>query len=124
MPILDVQVVGELSAPVRAGLAGRLAEGAAEVLGSRPAGTWVKLTFLPRADYAENGGGPDASIAPVVVRLLLRVVPEGEALAAQAHALTLTIAAACGRSPEDVHVLYEPAAAGRIAFGGQLVEGE
>lgn len=124
MPILDVQLVGDVPGPERAGLARRLAEGAAEVLGSRPAGTWVKVSFLPRADYAENGGGPDASIAPVFVRLLLRVVPEGDARAAQAQALTLTIAAACARSPDDVHVLYEPAAAGRIAFGGQLVEGE
>jgi phenylpyruvate tautomerase PptA (4-oxalocrotonate tautomerase family) len=124
VPILDVQIVGDLPAEIREGLAAHLADAAAEVLSSRPAGTWVKLQALPRADYAENGGGPEGAIEPVFVRVLLRAVPQGEALRAQAHALTQAIAAVCGRSPDDVHVLYEPAAAGRIAFGGRLVDGE
>lgn len=124
MPILEVQIVGDPPTEIREGLAAHLAEAAADVLGSRPAGTWVKLQALPRADYAENGGGPDASIAPVFVRVLLRALPEGEVLRAQAHALARAIAGVCARSVDDVHVLYEPAAAGRIAFGGRLVEGD
>ena len=32
----------------------------------------------------------------------------------------LAIAEACSRPVEDVHILFEPPAAGRIAFGGKL----
>ncbi len=36
--------------------------------------------------------------------------------------LTERFAEICGRSPEHVHIIYEPPAAGRIAFGGKLRE--
>ena len=46
--------------------------------------------------------------------------PGGDALGREARALTEAVAGACGRSAEHVHLLYEPPAAGRIAFGGEL----
>jgi hypothetical protein len=36
--------------------------------------------------------------------------------------LTEGVASLCGRSPENVHLLYEADAQGRIAFGGRLRE--
>ena len=44
------------------------------------------------------------------------------ALAEEVRTLTHAVARAVARPPEHVHVLSEPAAAGRIAFGGALVE--
>ena len=120
MPILEIEVVGELAPGKRDGLAGRLAEETGRVLGSRPQGTWVRLRELAREDYAENGGGPPEGVLPVFVRVLMAEVPAGEALARLARDLTTAVAEACGRAPEDVHVLFEPPAHGRIAFGGQL----
>lgn len=58
MPILDVQLIGAVPRDLRAGLAQRIADAAAEVLRSRPQGTWVKLHFIATDAYAENAGGP------------------------------------------------------------------
>ena len=43
MPVLEVRVVGELAGGLDDGLAQRIADAAAEVLGSRPRGTWVAV---------------------------------------------------------------------------------
>ncbi len=122
MPILDVEIVGDLPEPAQNGLARRLADAAGEVLRSRPQGTWVKVRFLEEHAYAENAGGPDAGVSPVFVRVLKRGLTSGEALKSEIEALTKAIAAACGRATENVHIIYEPPGAGRVAFGGQLVE--
>lgn len=120
MPILEVRVVGELAAHLEADLAQRIADAAGAALGSRPGGTWVTVDTVPAARYAENGGAGE--VAPVFVRVLLRDGPPREGLAAQVAALTAALAGCCGRPAENVHVVYEPAAAGRVAFGGRLVE--
>ncbi|MND08911.1 hypothetical protein D3C83_318630 [compost metagenome] len=46
--------------------------------------------------------------------------PQGDDLAAQALRLTEAIAAACNRPAANVHLVYEPPARGRVAFGGTL----
>jgi phenylpyruvate tautomerase PptA (4-oxalocrotonate tautomerase family) len=122
MPILDVLVVGEPPAAVRDDLARRIAEAAAAVLESRPQGTWVHVRVVPPADHAENAGGPDPGVAPVFVRILLRELPARDVLREQASRLAAAVAAACARPAEHVHLIYEPAALGRVAFGGRLVE--
>jgi phenylpyruvate tautomerase PptA (4-oxalocrotonate tautomerase family) len=119
MPILDVEVVGDVPPMVREGLAQRLADAAGEALASRPQGTWVKLRFLDPPAYAENGGAA-GGVRPVFVRVLQHTPPSGEARAEEAARLTRAVARACGREPEHVHLLYEAAARGRIAFGGEL----
>jgi len=111
MPILDVELVGE--PPADGDLARRLADAAGVVLKTPPGKTWVRLRFL--SDYAENGGGPPAGIRPVFVSVLT-----ADASKDSAEALATAIAEACGRSAENVHILYEPPARGRIAFGGKL----
>jgi len=120
MPVLEVRAVGELIG-VESGLAQRIADAAAGVLGSPPGGTWVTVDTISPACYAENGGA-EPGIAPVFVRVLLRGGPPVERLAEQVAALTRAVAVCCGRREQNVHVVYEPAAAGRVAFGGRLVE--
>ncbi len=120
MPILDIEIVGEpTDAP--ADLALRLAEAAGQVLASRPMGTWVKLRWLPAERYAENGGGPPGGVLPVFVRLLTARNPPAGVGAREARDLTQAIAQACERPAENVHICYQAPAAGRVAFGGQLV---
>jgi len=40
---------------------------------------------------------------------------------AQAEQLSTAFARLCNRPKENVHILYQPSTAGRIAFGGKLV---
>lgn len=122
MPILEVDIVGELDPVARKGIAARLADVVGHALRSRRGGTWVKVQLVPRGLYAENGGGPAAGVLPVFVRVLLRDVPEGDARAAQVRDLTRAVALVCGRPEQNVHVLYEGSALGRLAFGGKLVD--
>ena len=119
MPILNIEIVGPMEDGLRTGLAERLADLAAQALDSRPQGTWVTLNFVPSAHYAENAGGPPPGVWPVMVRVLQAVVPQGAALEKQASDLANAIATAVGRSSEQVHILVEPPAKGRIFFGGQ-----
>ncbi|HEY5552111.1 MAG TPA: hypothetical protein VIK52_09490 [Opitutaceae bacterium] len=123
MPILDIEMVvvpGEVLDP---GISRAIAEAAATVF-STPAGTtWVKFHTLPAVDYAENGIEPAEAPAPVFVRVLKRDLPESGALRAEAAKLAAAIASVCKRPVENVHILYEPPGAGRVAFGGRLVDG-
>jgi phenylpyruvate tautomerase PptA (4-oxalocrotonate tautomerase family) len=123
MPILDIERVlidGVDVAPP--GLAQRLADAAGHALGSAPGQTWVRLRALPLAAYAENDVAALPSDAlPVFVTVQQAHPPQGEALQAQATALTAAIAAALGCDAQRVHVLMAPPAAGRQAFGGTVV---
>ncbi|MGZ3697276.1 MAG: tautomerase family protein [Bdellovibrionota bacterium] len=116
MPILDVEIVGASDAE---GLARRLADAAGIVLGSAAGGTWVKLRFLPRENYAENGDLP-ARVQPVFVSVLLGRCFEGEVQSRLALKLAEEFSKILDRPRENIHLLFEPSAAGRIAFGGKL----
>jgi phenylpyruvate tautomerase PptA (4-oxalocrotonate tautomerase family) len=122
MPILDVQILGEMPGAVRVGLARRLADVVGELLGAAPGHTWVRLHWLPREDYAENACDLPETVEPVFVTVLKRELPASSELRDEIRALTRAVAQVLGRAPENVHVLYEPPAAGRIAFGGEFVE--
>jgi phenylpyruvate tautomerase PptA (4-oxalocrotonate tautomerase family) len=114
MPILRVEVV---AAVLPAGLAQRIADGAASALGTAPGRTWVRLRCLAPEDYAENGADSEG-LAPVFVELLLRrPLTEGRATLS---ALTDAVAEACERPRDRVHILLLPPAAGRMSFGGVL----
>lgn len=120
MPILDVEIVRAPGEKSDAGLAAALAEGAGKVFASPPGRTWVKLRDIAADQYAENGGGPAPGILPVFVTVL-KARWEQNGLGPEVAALTEVVAERCGRPAENVHVLYVPPAAGRIAFGGRLV---
>jgi phenylpyruvate tautomerase PptA (4-oxalocrotonate tautomerase family) len=98
-----------------------LAAAAAEALDARPGGTWVRLRFLDAAHYGEGDGGPPSGVTPVFVSVVMARPPTGRRLADAVRRLTGAIAAGVGRSAEHVHVTFEPAAVGRVAFGGKLV---
>jgi phenylpyruvate tautomerase PptA (4-oxalocrotonate tautomerase family) len=122
MPILDVTVIGDPPARARGGWAGRIAEAAGAVFHSGPGNTWVVLHEHTLEDYAENAAGPVERYAPVFVRVLKKSLPLEPELKIEVEALTRAVAEVCGRDPAQVHVIYEPPAAGRVAFGGRLVE--
>ena len=123
MPILDIEIVVEDAEAIEPTLASKLADVAGEVFGVVAGTTWVRLRALPRTRYAENGGGPPEGVLPVFAGVLLADPLEGQELRSQVHALTAAIAKVCERPPENVHVFYQPAAGGRVAFGGKLVDG-
>jgi len=118
MPIVDVEIVGQES--VGGDLAARLADMAGPVFGSPPESTWVRVRSLPREHYAENGTASPDGWNSVFVTVRKAQRPTGSALEAEVRALTEGVAGVCGRPVENVHILYEPDAQGRIAFGGSL----
>lgn len=119
MPILEVEVVGEVSAPLRHGLAQRLADAAGQVFESAPQQTWIKLRSLHALDYAENAGLAPAPL-PIFVRVLLRSALVVEERRRIADELARAVAEVCARPVARVHILFEEPGQGRIAFGGKL----
>ena len=116
MPIVDVQIVGPslATAEVLAGAIG-------DALKMPPGRVWLRLHPMAEDRYAENGGVLQGPL-PVFVSVLHARLPVGEALQAELAALTQAVASATGRPVARVHVEYAPAGAGRMAFGGRLVE--
>lgn len=108
---------------LREGLARELADALGGVFGTaRDSGrTWVKVREIPHSQYAEQGGAV-GDVQPVFVRVLTAKRPEGELLKQEMMRVTMVIASALDRRAENVHVIYEADAQGRIAFGGKLVE--
>jgi len=117
MPILDV----ELYEPVAPGLAQRLADAVGQALATPPGRTWVRLHPQDPQHYAENGKVVAPADMPVLVVILHREPPQGVALESEVRALTALVAAVLGKDAERVHLRYAVAAAGRQAFGGNLV---
>lgn len=122
MPVLEVELVTAAGEEPPWDLAGRLADAAGQVFGTPPGRTWVRLRTLARDAYAENGGGPPEGTLPVFVSVLRAQVPAPGAITEEVRRLTEAVASACDRPAEHVHVLYQPQGAGRLAFGGRLVE--
>lgn len=120
MPILDVEMTCDSDSALDDSLAAHLADAAGDIFGTAPGHTWVRVRSLPLAQYAENGGGPPVGVFPVFVTVLKATWPEGKKMEMEIAQLTERFAEICGRSPAHVHVLYDPPAAGRIAFGGVL----
>jgi phenylpyruvate tautomerase PptA (4-oxalocrotonate tautomerase family) len=121
MPILDVGLVLGAGEEVPTGLAAAVADAAAAVFGTPAGGTWVKVHGFSAERYAENGGPTESR--PVFVRVMRAHLPVQLELEQEAPTLAAAIARACGRPVENVHIIYEPPAAGRIAFGGKLLKG-
>jgi len=121
MPILDVEIVTGSKESLEDGLARKLADIAGDILGSAVGGTWVKLRALPREYYAENAD-TSVDLRPIFVSILMSKNPSAETMGHQAEELSRSFGMACDRPKENVHVLYQVAAAGRVAFGGELVK--
>jgi len=124
MPIVSVQLVTSPGSP---GFDQAVTQTLADRLGylfqSEPGTTWVKLFELDRTAYAENGESPDGSIQPTFVEVLHRLLPDEAELAEEAKLVSACVAEVLGRPQQNVHVIYLPEGAGRVAFGGTLVPG-
>ena len=120
MPILEVEFIGAVSREIRSGLAQRIADAAAAAFDSAPQGTWVKLRFLDEKSYAENSAVRPSTAQPVFVSVTQSSLPAEPERSEQASVLSNAIADLSDRPVENVHILFEPPAAGRIFFGGRL----
>ena len=119
VPIVDVELVGDVV--ITAETTQRLADTIGEALSSRIGGTWVRVRLLAPDNYAENGGLDEAT-RPAFVTVLEHTRPTGSDLVERIGRVTAAVVAATGRDPDNVHVLFEADAVGRLAFGGRLVE--
>jgi phenylpyruvate tautomerase PptA (4-oxalocrotonate tautomerase family) len=123
VPVLEIEMVVANGEALPASLAASLADAAGEVFGSKAGQTWVRLRALAAGEYAENGGDPASAPRPVFVSVLQADPPQGEELRLQVDRLTVAIARVCALPPENVHLVYQASARGRVAFGGRLVGG-
>jgi phenylpyruvate tautomerase PptA (4-oxalocrotonate tautomerase family) len=121
MPILDVQIALRPGEDLPPNLASAIANAAARVFGAPPGNTWVLVKALPASAYAEDSSPPGEGIFPVFASVLKARLGPIEKLKEEAMRLSKAIAIASQRPQENIHILYEPEALGRISFGGQLV---
>ena len=122
MPIVTVEIVGDRNGSVPHDLAQLLADAVGNALESPPGRTWVRLRSLPRDQYAENESRREANQLPVFVTILKRRSPQPAELKAEIAALTAAVANVTGRPAECIHIEFAPSAAGRLSFGGTLVQ--
>jgi phenylpyruvate tautomerase PptA (4-oxalocrotonate tautomerase family) len=122
MPIVDVEIVGDRAAQGSASHATALADALGTVFGTPPGRTWVRVRLLGPEAYAENETTLARENLPVFITVLHARLPAGEALSLEAKAITVAVAKCLARPEERVHVQYAPAALGRQAFGGKLVQ--
>ncbi|GAB4417858.1 MAG: hypothetical protein Kow002_04450 [Anaerolineales bacterium] len=122
MPILDVEIIAsDSSQSLPAHLTQALADAAAKVFGTLQGRVWVKVHIIPPEHYAEDHGTPKG-VQPVFVTVTKAKMPKGNALEAEITQLTKSIASLLQRPETNVHITYQPDAAGRVAFGGRLVK--
>ena len=126
MPIVTIEIMTDEQSPPGSTLPSgntikEIADTLGDVFGSRPSGTWVKFREQPREFYAENAIELDPSVRPVVVEILKAELGDAQTLAFEARAVCNLVARLLKRPAENVHVIYQPAAKGRVAFGGDLV---
>ena len=121
MPIVTVEVVADANA-MAPDVAQALADAVGRALKSPPGQTWVRVGSLARDRYAENEAALDVAQLPVFVTILKKQIPPRAELDGEVTALTEAVARVIGRPAACVHVEYAPAAAGRLAFGGILVQ--
>ena len=122
MPIITVELVGESADVPERTLAQVLADSIGRALASPPGQTWVRLRWLARHDYAENDSSLSADQLPVFITIIKRKMPSPVELQAEVAAVTEAVAAAVGRASDQIHVEYAPPGAGRVSFGGKVVQ--
>ena len=121
MPIVDVQcLLADGDAPFEHAAVQRLADALGEVFGSDPGGTWVRMRYLAERDYVENNR-PIGDMRPTFVEVLERDAGGEDIRAERATALADAVASVLRRPRPNVHVIFAPAGAGRVAFGGELI---
>lgn len=122
MPIIEIEMIvdQEIEPAMLKKISQRLADGLGEIFSSPPAATWVRLRSLPRWQYAENNSPLPPDLQPVFVDVLKSAELAPALLRDEAFQIATTVASILDRPKENVHIIYQPAALGRIAFGGKL----
>jgi len=120
MPIVDVEIVLRADEAIPEGMVSELADELSKIFHSARGKTWVKVHPFAADQYAENGGKPGAFF-PVFVMVMKSELPSFEDMQNEAARISGVVAQICGRPPENVHVIYQPEAKGRVAFGGKFV---
>lgn len=124
MPLILIEIVGPPPTVETVTLAQSLADALGLALGTPLGATWVRLRRTDAADYAEQGV-PAEDIAregwPVFVEVLLARHGTPDEMTATMQRITQAVAQVLQRPPERVHVMFAPAGAGRVAFGGHWV---
>ena len=116
MPIIDIEIVdGTVSREVTQALADGIGRGFA----AKPGKVWVRVRTLSADAYAENETGAPR---PVFVTVTASVPPQAQELRSRIAWIVEEVSRLTGRPRENIHVEFQPAAKGRIAFGGKLVE--
>ena len=121
MPLIEIEVVGN-GDPLDPGLPSRLADAVGDVLGARPGTTWVRLHQLERSNYGESGGPVPEDLRPVFVHLLLARQHEAGEVGPMLQRVTQAVAESLHTPTDNVHVVLSPDGAGRVTFGGRLVQ--
>jgi phenylpyruvate tautomerase PptA (4-oxalocrotonate tautomerase family) len=120
VPMVEVELISnEEPGP---GLADLLADQIGLALQAAEGSTWVRLRVVRRDHYGESGGPLGDSVKPVFVTITSRHQPAREQFAEVVEQITSAVARATGHPRQNVHVIFAPDAAGRVAFGGHVVE--
>lgn len=117
MPIIDIELVSDESIDSQA--VQGIADDLGPIFGAEPGRLWLRVRTLHVQHYAEN---QQRAPLPVFVTVLLADPPDKEQLREQVAHITEAVSLRTRRHRENIHVVYEPSARGRIAFGGHLVE--
>ena len=120
MPIIDVEIVLRSNESIREEVVSELANELGEIFHPSPGQTWIKLHPLSADQYAENGGTPDG-VYPIFVTVMKSKLSSFEEMQKEVAKITGAIAQICGRPSDNIHVIYQPAGRGRVAFGGKIV---
>lgn len=116
MPIVDIEIV---AGTIDARATQDLADGIGRAFEAEPGKVWLRVRELSGKHYAEND---TAALHPVFVSVIASAPPEGATLKTRINQIVDVVARHTGRPRENIHVEFAPAARGRIAFGGKLVE--
>ena len=122
MPIIDVQFVLPRAETLPEGLAQDLVNRLGKVLSVQPGHLWLRLQVLPASNYAENESSVSDHDLPIFVTVMHAKSPTGKALESEAVTVAQAVAEVIAKDRTQIHVEYAPSGAGRIAFGGNLVQ--
>src|SRR5262245_44474328 len=121
MPIVDIEIVLKPDETISNEMVSEFADQLGMIFGSPKNGTWVKVYGITEVFYAENGG-KEEGVYPVFVSVLKARLPDSEEIQGEIDAIVEAVAKICKRDSTFVHVIYQPEAKGRVAFGGKIVE--
>ncbi|MEJ6603344.1 MAG: hypothetical protein ACKVI3_01315 [Verrucomicrobiia bacterium] len=119
MPLVEVEFIGKTEVET-ASFTRPIADKLGEIFKSPTACTWVRVRHTPATHYAENQSGNPRGANAVFVTITLRELPDPASQAIQAREIAHALTGISGIPSAQVHLIYGPAAQGRIALGGEL----